>query len=105
MLTLDLANKDPYRSVMYIARPCQYLPEGALKTCGPKLWPTNRFSEDVIAAINRGINHATSGNKNIALIGYLGEGTIAALLAARRTDVSWLITIAANLDHKSWKHL
>lgn len=105
MLTLALAEKDPRPSVMYIARPCQYLPDDALKTCDPKYWSTHRYSEDVIAAIDGAINHAASGYKSIALIGYSGGGTIAALIAARRSDVAWLVTIAANLDHKSWTHL
>lgn len=105
MLTLALAKKDPHPSVMYIARPCQYLPEDALKTCNPKYWSTHRYSEDVIVAVDSAISHAASGYKSIALIGYSGGGTIAALIAARRTDVAWLVTIAANLDHKSWTHL
>lgn len=105
MLTLALAKKDPHPSVMYIARPCQYLPEDALKTCDPKYWSTHRYSEDVIVAVDSAISHAASGYKSIALIGYSGGGTIAALIAARRTDVAWLVTIAANLDHKSWTHL
>ncbi len=101
-VALELATKDPHSSVIYIARPCQYLPEDALKKCDPKYWSTHRYSEDVIAAINTAIGHAASGYKSIALVGYSGGGTVAALIAARRQDVAWLITIAANLDHKSW---
>jgi dienelactone hydrolase len=36
------------------------------------------------------------------LVGYSGGGTMAALLAARRTDVQRLITVAGNLDPASW---
>jgi hypothetical protein len=105
MITLALAEKDPHPSVMYIARPCQYLTDDALKTCDPKYWSTHRYSEDVIASIDSAINHAASGYKSIALIGYSGGGAVAVLIAARRTDVAWLVTIAANLDHKFWTHL
>ncbi|TSA49297.1 MAG: alpha/beta hydrolase [Nitrosomonadales bacterium] len=104
-VALELAAKDPHPSVMYIARPCQYLPHDALKECDPKYWSTHRYAEDVIAAIDGVIDHAASGYKNIALVGYSGGGTVAALIAARRQDVAWLITIAANLDHQSWTNL
>jgi pimeloyl-ACP methyl ester carboxylesterase len=40
--------------------------------------------------------------KNIILIGYSGGGTVAALVAAKRTDVIRLITVAAILDVKQW---
>ena len=99
---LELAAKDSHPSVIYIARPCQYLLDDALKKCDPKYWSTHRYSEDVIVAINRAIDHLGSGYKSIALVGYSGGGTVAALIAARRQDVAWLVTIAANLDHKSW---
>jgi pimeloyl-ACP methyl ester carboxylesterase len=105
MVTLGLAAKDPHPSVIYIARPCQYLPNVALKTCDPKYWSTHRYSEDVIAAIDGVIDLAASGYKRIALVGYSGGGTVAALIAARRQNVAWLVTIAANLDHKSWTTL
>ena len=105
MLTLELVEKDPHPSVLYLARPCQFLPEDALKGCNPKYWSTHRYSEDVVAAMEGAIRQAAYGYKHIALIGYSGGGTIATLIAARRQDVAWLVTIAANLDHKSWTSL
>lgn len=102
---LELATKDPHPSVIYIARPCQYLADDALKECGPKYWSTHRYSEDVIAAMNATIDQVSSDYKSIALIGYSGGGTVAALIAARRQDVAWLVTIAANLDHTFWTNL
>jgi pimeloyl-ACP methyl ester carboxylesterase len=41
-------------------------------------------------------------SKKIILVGYSGGGTIAALIAARRSDVIKLITVAAILDIKQW---
>ncbi|NIQ12880.1 MAG: alpha/beta hydrolase, partial [Candidatus Dadabacteria bacterium] len=38
-------------------------------------------------------------------VGYSGGGTVAALIATRRNDVSSLTTIAANLDHAEWTRL
>jgi pimeloyl-ACP methyl ester carboxylesterase len=40
--------------------------------------------------------------QHIVLVGYSGGGAIASLLAARRDDVSALITVAGNLDHQRW---
>ena len=104
-VALELAAKDPHPSVIYIARPCQYLASDALKQCDPKYWSTHRYSEDVIAAIDSAIDHVASGYKSIALVGYSGGGAVATLIAARRQDVAWLVTIAANLDHKTWTDL
>ena len=36
------------------------------------------------------------------LVGYSGGGTLAALLATRRQDVSRLVTVAGLLDHAAW---
>lgn len=36
------------------------------------------------------------------LIGYSGGGTVAALIAARRTDIAQLMTVAAILDINHW---
>lgn len=38
----------------------------------------------------------------IELIGYSGGGVLAALIAARRTDVRRIVTVAANLDLAVW---
>lgn len=105
MVALNLAAKDPHPAVMYVARPCQYLPDDALRTCDSKYWSTHRYSEDVIVAIDGAIDRAALGYKRIALVGYSGGGAVAALIAARRQNVAWLVTIAANLDHKSWTTL
>jgi pimeloyl-ACP methyl ester carboxylesterase len=41
-------------------------------------------------------------SRRIGLIGYSGGGALATLIAERRGDVAWLITIAANLDLAAW---
>jgi len=101
---LKLAAKDSADSILYIARPCMYLQEELLQDCSDKFWSSHRYSEEVISSINQVIDWATamSSTNKLTLIGYSGGGTIAALIAARRNDVSSFITIASNLDHKFW---
>src|SRR5690606_25959404 len=95
---------DPGPSVLYIARPCQYLPCDLLKNCDPKFWSTHRYAEEVVSAINSVIDQIPAYEK-IRLVGYSGGGSIAVLIAARRQDIDWLITIGANLDHIFWTNL
>lgn len=104
-VALELAARDPHPAVLYIARPCQYLSRKQLKKCSPKYWSTHRYAEEVVAAIDQTISRSAPDYQEIALVGYSGGGTIAALIAARRRDVKWLITIAANLDHRVWTDL
>lgn len=105
MLTLQLAEKDPNPSIVYLARPCQYLSESGLSKCDSKYWSTHRYSADVIKAMESAIDQVASGYERIALVGYSGGGTIATIIAARRNSVAWFVTIAANLDHETWTSL
>lgn len=90
----------------YLARPCQYLKLQNPK-CNSMFWTDARFSIEIIDSLNQGIDALKSrfGAKSISLIGYSGGGAIAALLAAKRTDVTQFVTIAGNLDHKFWTDL
>ena len=103
-VALKLAAKDLSSSVLYIARPCQYLSPEELKNCDPKYWSTHRFAEEVIRAVNTAVDWGArkSGTAKVYLYGYSGGGAVAALVAARRTDVARLTTIAANLDQVLW---
>ena len=103
-VALRLAVQDPSPAVLYIARPCQYRLEGASDACEPKYWTSHRYSEDVVAAMDKAIGQVVkeSGADHVGLVGYSGGGTIAALIAVRRNDTSWLVTVAGNLDHTLW---
>ena len=98
---LQLAALDNSPNVVYIARPCQYTPIVPGDNCVPKYWSGSRFSEEVVTSVNRAISHyAKQFNKpSINLVGYSGGAAVAALIAARRGDVSSLRTVAGNLDH------
>lgn len=103
-LALRLAAADNAPTVLYLARPCQFAIETEAASCASRYWTTARFAPEVVDAENRAIDEikgATSKN-TIELIGYSGGGTLATLLAARRSDVERVITVAANLDLPSW---
>ncbi|MDP1603977.1 MAG: hypothetical protein Q8M03_12010 [Legionella sp.] len=90
--------------VVYLARPCQFVGKEELAGCRPAYWTHSRFSPDVINAMNQAVGQLKNDYhaKHLILIGYSGGGTIAALIAARRTDVVQLTTVAAILDTDFW---
>lgn len=106
-LAFKLALADPSPSVLYLARPCQYVSETERRNCSAAYWTGARYSEPVIADLNLAVSQAKElcrANK-VELLGYSGGGAAAALIAARRQDASRLITVAANLDLEAWTRL
>ena len=101
---LAMAVQDPAGSVVYLGRPCQYLTPVALASCDPALWMHKRFAPEVVATFDRELTRlqARLGTKHLRLVGYSGGGVIAALLAARRSDVQQLGTVAAPLALLAW---
>ncbi len=101
---LRLAVHEPGENVMYIARPCQYVSFEKNPQCNYTYWTSRRFAPEVIdsvsAVIDLGKKKARAGKLDI--IGYSGGGAVAVLLAARRSDVRSIRTVAGNLDHKVW---
>lgn len=103
-LALRLAAADPGPAVIYIGRPCQFAPGRGDPRCSVRLWTTARFGADVVASIDDAIDRERLRNpaRPLVLVGYSGGGVIAALVAARRKDVSLLVTAAAPLDVADW---
>ncbi len=103
-VSLRLAIADPADNVIYLARPCMYQPAGH---CDSKWWSSHRYSQTVVENMSQAIDLLLSPrtSTSLRLTGYSGGGTLAALLAARRDDVKELVTVAANLDHRSWTSL
>lgn len=103
-MVLNMAITDVSRTVAYLGRPCQYLEPEALAGCDPALWMRGRFSEDAVVAMDLAVSRLkkSSGAATVNLVGYSGGGAMAALVAARRSDVSCLVTIAAPLDTRAW---
>ncbi len=102
-VALKLALQDD-KPAVYIARPCQYVNFDQSPNCSQKYWSGHRFSPEVIYATNQAVDQLKLkfGAKELVLVGYSGGGAVAALVAAQRTDISYLITIAGNLDHQTW---
>jgi pimeloyl-ACP methyl ester carboxylesterase len=98
---LRLAAADPARPLLYLARPCQFI---VSQRCRPALWTDERLSEAMVDVFQHLIDYALhrTDSRRIGLIGYSGGGALAALIAERRGDVAWLITVAANLDLAAW---
>jgi len=107
---LDIALSIPVGGVAYLARPGQYPPDTApAPTCPPRYWAGARFAPEVVAGADAAIDTLVDrlvgpdcDAPELALVGFSGGGTLAALVTARRADVDHLVTIAANLDHTVW---
>lgn len=102
-LACQLAQNDPAPAVLYLARLGQYRQDYA----GPdyqSYWTEKRLAPEIVADTNLALDRLKSqlGVRWIHLIGYSGGGGLATLLAARRTDVVSLTTVAGLLDHEWW---
>ncbi len=102
-LTLRLALAHPEGNSAYLARLCQYV-DAEASGCSSRYWTEMRFAPEVIAATNQAIDRLKQAfnASRLTLVGYSGGGTVAALAAARRTDVERLVTVAGNLDQRAW---
>ncbi len=96
-----LAFSDSSANVIYLSRPCQYVKDAE---CTSNLyWTTGRFSKEVIFSTAQAIKSIV-GNISVTLIGFSGGGQIVGLLSVLYPElpIKKVITIAGNLDHKSW---
>jgi len=104
-VALHLATRDDGPNVIYLARPCQY---SKLITpnipCDGAYWTSKRLSLDVINAMNTALDNIKKryGLKKMDLVGFSGGAGAAILLAARRTDITSIRTVAGNLDHSTF---
>jgi len=102
-LALRLALAQPEGNAAYLARPCQYV-DAEAAACPSHYWTDLRFAPEVIEASDRAIDILKQkfGARLLTLVGYSGGAAIAILIAARRHDVTNLVTVAGNLDHRAW---
>jgi len=100
-LAMKLFLKDVSSCKIYLARPCQYTNDNK---CKKKYWTSHRYSKEVITSYIDAFDLLKQKfvNKDFEVIGYSGGGAIAPLLSAKRDDISFLVTVAGNLDHKYW---
>lgn len=104
---LSLAVADRAPNVLYLARPCQFIPLSQNPACQPDYWTGKRFAPEVINATNQAISHYArlTPGQPIVLTGYSGGAAVAALVTARRQDVAILRTVAGNLNHAAVNRL
>ncbi|MBF0594768.1 MAG: alpha/beta hydrolase [Candidatus Omnitrophica bacterium] len=97
-LAFDLATQDPSAIVVYLARPGQF-DAGGKPIISRDYWTRKRYSEEVIQATGIAIDSLKKslGVSKVSLVGYSGGAAVAVLVAARRTDVVALRTVAGNL--------
>lgn len=101
-VALHLAMRDGAPNVVYVARPCQYTDLNAPGNhCDASYWMGKRFAPEVIESYMNALNQIAQASHNapLHLIGYSGGANIAGLLAARRSDVLSLRTVAGNVDN------
>ena len=108
-VALQMALAQPQGEAAYLARPCQYTmgSSASARVCAQRYWTDERFAPQVIHAESQALDELKRrrGASRLILVGYSGGGAVAALLAARRTDVDALVTVAGNLDHRAWAGL
>ena len=102
-LALRLALAQPDGNAAYLGRPCQYL-DTQQAPCATRYWGEARFAENVVRSLDQAVGQLKfrAGAQRVVLIGYSGGGALAMLLAARRSDVQRVVTVAGNLDHTAW---
>lgn len=96
-VSLHLATKDKSENLVWMARPCHY---NTIANCDPVYWGNQRFSPEVLTGYNLALDEIKKRYNIEAfhLVGFDGGGAIATILAAQRSDVLTLRTVAANLD-------
>lgn len=101
-LTIALALNET--DLAYIARPCQNTFGDNWRNCETRYWTNDRFSPEVINSMNMAVQTIKQqyGAQRVTLIGYSGGSVLALLLAAQRTDVDSVVTIAGNIDTDTW---
>lgn len=101
MINLALHDTGP---AAYLARPCQFV---MAADCTVKVWTAQRFSASVVTAMNAGLDDLKRryGVEHFDLVGYSGGAAIALVLAATRSDVAQVQTLAGNLDPEFWTRL
>jgi len=96
----DLATRDNFVNVVYVARPCQFI---MTDSCNESDWTTGRFSQKIIDAESNVINRIGKGKK-ITMVGYSGGAMVSGLVIEQnpKLKVEKWITVAGVLDHEKW---
>ena len=103
-VALLLASRDTSANIIYLARPCQYT---AFDMAGNKAcadvgyWGAKRFSQEVVNSYMTVLDEIAlrTGTTEFQITGFSGGANIAGLLAARRSDITQIRTVAGNVDN------
>ena len=102
-LALNLALDDRSENVFYLARPCQFVPTGANRSCGSPVWTTERFSPVFITAyevlLNRIINEYDF--RQVTLVGFSGGASIVLGVAPKVERLALVKTVAGYIMRAS----
>jgi predicted esterase len=101
--SFDLALLDPAPLVLYLARVGQFMPAYTGKRY-QVYWSSGRLAPEVVQAASQAIDEVKgkTGAARVHLVGFSGGGGLAVLLAAGRSDVASLVTVAGLLDIEWW---
>ena len=96
----DLAVRDNFDNVVYIARPCQFILN---QNCSESDWTNGRFSKKIVDAESNAVAQV-AGDRKITLIGYSGGAMVSGLIINQnpKMKIEKWITIAGVLNHKIW---
>lgn len=99
-VAMQLARMDETENIIYLARPCQYSARLAAGCDENRWWTSARYSREVVDRYHAILTQikAGQGSGRFELVGYSGGAAIAAILAAERSDIVSLRTVAGNLD-------
>lgn len=99
---LHIAANMPQQAI-YLARPCQYI---RAARCQSRYWSVDRFAPDVLRSYNEVISQIKAQygtpQTQFHLIGFSGGAYLALNMAATRTDIHHVTTIAGLIEPEDW---
>lgn len=103
-IALRLAALDKADNVIYMARPCQYTGLSNGRACPDLYWTNGRTAPEVIRAYILALDNIKTiyHVKGFNLTGYSGGAAVAVIVAAERTDILSLRTVAGNTDYATF---
>jgi predicted esterase len=95
-VALRLAVQDPVLNIVYLNNPCRLIDKGAESGCNDRSQFNDLFSVENIQSYGEILDKIKAEQQSLGfhLVGYSNGGTIATMLAAQRSDILSLRTLA-----------